>query len=144
MIKVKFKKLYDNVQIPVKGSEHSACYDVYVNNITIIPGKVVYGLGFATEIPLGYKGVVVPRSSATNNRWVLINSPGKIDADYRGEWKVVFTQLTINTKEKIPYEIGERCAQIYFEEELPIEFVFTDELSDTVRGEGGYGSTGLL
>ena len=63
--------------------------------------------------------------------------------DYRGEWKVVLRQLDVDHEVDIPYDIDERCAQIYFEEVVYAEFVEVDELDITARGAGGFGSTGI-
>lgn len=145
MIQVKFKKISDDVKMPIKGSQYAACFDVYAHDITSnANNKVVVGLGFKTEIPVGYKGIIVPRSNLTKFDWVLNNSFGVIDADYRGEWKAVFTSLrgTVNDNQ-FPYGVGERVAQIYFEPVLPTDLVQVHELEESERGEGGFGSTGL-
>jgi dUTP pyrophosphatase len=142
MLQVKFKKLHPDAKLPVKGSLDSACFDVYATSTARSgPGKITMGLGFATEIPKGWKGVIVPRSNLTKHNWVISNSPGQIDSDYRGEWKIVFS----STKEQstFPYNIGERVAQIFFEKVEPIEFVEVEELDQTDRGAGGFGSTGI-
>lgn len=143
MLRVKFKKLNDSTKLPYKGSLNAACYDVYVNSVSFKDGRVVYGLGFSTEIPVGYRGVIVPRSNLSKHKWVLGNSMGIIDADYRGEWMVVMSPLVPLHEIPLPYALGDRCAQIYFEPVLDVTFVETDDLSDTARGEGGFGSTGI-
>lgn len=145
MITVKFKKLSDDVKMPMKGSSHAACYDVYAHDITSNSGnKVVVGLGFQTEIPAGYKGIIVPRSNLTKFDWVLNNSFGVIDSDYRGEWKAVFTSLkgTV-TENQFPYAVGDRVAQIYFEPVQEVSLILASELESSDRGSGGFGSTGL-
>jgi dUTP pyrophosphatase len=72
------------------------------------------------------------------------NSIGIIDSDYRGEWMAVFTNITDNAwLYPFPYEAGERVAQIYFEEILDIEFEETDDLEESDRGTGGFGSSGM-
>lgn len=142
MQSVKFKKLHADVQMPVKGSEGAACYDVYAHSITTnTNNKVTVGLGFATEIPNGYKGVIVPRSNLTKHNWVMNNSIGIIDCDYRGEWMVVFTPLSLNFG--FPYNVGDRVAQIYFDCVEGLAFEEVEVLNDTQRGEGGFGSTGV-
>ena len=114
MLKVKFKKLADDVKLPVKGSSQAACFDVYAHRIiSEATGKVTVKLGFATEIPEGYKGVIVPRSNLTKHHWVMNNSMGVIDADYRGEWMVVFGPTSLNFG--FTYVTGDRVAQIYFD-----------------------------
>jgi dUTP pyrophosphatase len=142
-LKIKFKKLYEQSKLPVKGSEHAACYDVFANMVHVErPNKMTIHLGFSTEIPVGYRGVIVPRSSISKTNWVMANSIGIIDADYRGEWMVVFRCLGDMVWETIPYGTGDRCAQIYFEKIEDFEIEEANQLSDTERGEGGFGSTG--
>ena len=140
MLKIKLQKVTEDARMPIKGSEHAAAYDVYAHSITETGGKVKVGLGFKTEIPKGYKGIIVPRSNLTKFNWVLNNSYGVIDSDYRGEWMAIFTGLS---EELFPYSVGDRVAQIYFEEVLPISFDVVPELEESERGEGGFGSTGL-
>jgi dUTP pyrophosphatase len=147
MLKIKLQKVTEDARMPIKGSEHAAAYDVYAHSITEANGKVTVGLGFKTEIPKGYKGIIVPRSNLTKFNWVLNNSFGVIDSDYRGEWMAIFTSIGNETfprkNEAFPYAVGDRVAQIYFEEVLPISFDVVPELEQTERGEGGFGSTGL-
>jgi len=142
-MKVKFKKLHADVKLPVKGSPDAACYDVYAHSfICKGDGMVTYNLGFALEIPKGYKGVIIPRSNLTKHKWTINNSPGHIDSDYRGE--VVVKMVTLaGIYDPIPYIKGDRVAQIYFEKVEEVEFEEMEELSHTYRGEGGFGSTGI-
>jgi dUTP pyrophosphatase len=142
-LQVKFKKLSTFTKLPEKGSLDAACFDVYAHSITFKDGKAVYGFGFATEIPQGYRGVIAPRSSISKHPWILANSIGIIDSDYRGEWMMMLAPLKGDIIETaLPYGVGERCAQIYFEPVLETEFVLTKDLEDTKRGTGGFGSTG--
>lgn len=144
LLKIKFKKKDEKSKLPVKGSEHAACFDVYAHSVAFQgPNKMTIGLGFSTEIPVGYKGIVVPRSSLSKENWVLANSIGIIDADYRGEWMMVFRCLGDMVSQPIPFGVGDRCGQIYFEKIEPFEIEEADELSDTERGTGGFGSTGI-
>jgi dUTP pyrophosphatase len=147
MLKIKLQKVTEDARMPIKGSEQAAAYDVYAHSITETGGKVKVGLGFKTEIPKGYKGIIVPRSNLTKFNWVLNNSFGVIDSDYRGEWMAIFTSIGNETfpskNEAFPYAVGDRVAQIYFEEVLPISFEVVPELESSERGEGGFGSTGL-
>ena len=145
-MEIKIKKLYEDVKLPLKGSEFAACYDVYAHSINFHPtkqNKRIVGLGFATEIPVGYKGIIVPRSNLTKYDWVLNNSFGVIDADYRGEWMAIFTDVSSSNFIQFPYEIGDRIAQIYFEKVESVTFVTVDQLVNTERGDGGFGSTGI-
>jgi dUTP pyrophosphatase len=148
MLKIKLQKVTEDAHMPFKASSDAAAYDVYAHSITEANGKVKVGLGFKTEIPKGYKGILVPRSNLSKFHWVLNNSYGVIDADYRGEWMAVFTPLAIVAGShagttSFPYNVGDRVAQIYFEEVLPISFDVVPELEQSARGEGGFGSTGL-
>jgi dUTP pyrophosphatase len=153
MLKIKLQKVTEDARMPIKGSEHAAAYDVYAHSITNgVNGKIKVGLGFKTEIPKGYKGIIVPRSNLTKHNWVLNNSYGVIDSDYRGEWMAIFTSIpqlisTTDTyhlgTEAFPYGVGDRVAQIYFEEVLSVSFDVVPELEQSERGEGGFGSTGL-
>lgn len=144
MLQVKFKKLHVDAKLPVKGSEHAACYDVYATTVKADDaGTVVYGLGFATEIPEGWKGIIVPRSNLTKYKWTMLNSPAQIDSDYRGEWMIKMSCIGSVLLNSLPYEVGDRIAQIYFEEVSPVEFIEVESLDDSQRGEGGFGSTGI-
>ena len=145
MLKIKFKKKDESSKLPYKGSLNAACYDVYAHSIKLErPDKIIVGLGFSTDIPPGFKGVLVPRSSIAKTNWFLANSMGIIDADYRGEWMMVLKTSNGVMYDALPFAIGERCGQIYFEKVNDVEFEEVDELTDTIRGEGGFGSTGKL
>jgi len=144
-LKIKLQKTTEDARMPIKGTADAACYDVYAHSITSSEnGKINVGLGFKTEIPKGYRGVIVPRSNLTKFRWVLNNSFGVIDSDYRGEWMAIFTQIdNTDSNDTFPYGVGDRVAQIYFEVVLPITFDVVPELEQSDRGELGFGSTGL-
>ena len=144
LLKIKFKKKDEQSKLPTKGSLHAACFDVYAHSVKVQrPNTMIVGLGFSTEIPVGYKGIIVPRSSLSKTDWMLANSIGVIDADYRGEWMMVFKCLGEMIWQPLPFGVGDRCGQLYFEQITPFEIEETDELSDTERGEGGFGSTGM-
>jgi dUTP pyrophosphatase len=145
MLKIRFKKKDEQSKLPIKGSLNAACYDVYAHSIKVErPDKIIVGLGFSTEIPPGFKGILVPRSSIAKTNWFLANSIGIIDADYRGEWMMVLKTVGSVMYDALPFGVGERCAQIYFEKVNDVEIEETIELSDTERGSGGFGSTGKL
>ena len=145
MLKIKFKKKDESSKLPYKGSLNAACYDVYAHSVKVErPDKIIVGPGFSTDIPPGFKGVLVPRSSIAKTNWFLANSMGIIDADYRGEWMMVLKTSNSVMYDALPFAIGERCGQIYFEKVNDVEFEEVDELTDTIRGEGGFGSTGKL
>jgi dUTP pyrophosphatase len=144
LLKIQFKKIYEQSKLPTKGSLGAAAYDAYVHSITFEKGDtVVLGLGFATAIPAGYKGVIVPRSGFTKVNWVMNNNLGKIDSDYRGEWIMKIKPINGRLEDTpLPFSVGDRCCQIYFEKVLDVEFEEVKHLPETDRGEGGFGSTG--
>lgn len=144
MIKIKIKKLYLDSVLPFKGSKDAVCYDVVVREIIVNDNLATIKLGFATEIPKGYKGIIVPRSSFTQKGWIMQNSPAQIDSDYRGEWVIKFEAIPCwsETYPVFPYEVGNRCAQIFFEKLENIYWEEVETLDSTLRNEGGFGSTG--
>ena len=110
-------------------------------SVTIEPGKtVLIHTGIAMEVPEGYAGLIYARSGlATKKGLAPANKVGVVDADYRGE---IMVALHNHSKETATVENGERIAQMVITPYLMADFVECDELSDTVRGEGGFGSTG--
>ena len=142
---MKIKILSDKYKEPVKGSKFSACWDVYAasKNYVDNSNKIIkYGLGFAAEIPVGYKAILRPRSSIYKTGLVLSNSEGIIDSDYRGEWGAVFYNVVPSLPE---YEVGDRIVQMEIvpNGEFIHRFGPVESLSETARGAGGYGSTGM-
>lgn len=146
-------KLIEDGRLPVKGSEHSACFDCFAREIEFKDGMAICHLGFATEIPEEYKGVIVSRSNITKYGWVLANGIGIVDSDYRNEWQARFRPIPEQFNPIVkdgyfippfPYKVGERVCQIYFEKVNDFIFEMVDDLSDTERGLGGFGSTGKL
>ncbi len=143
---VKFKKLNERAVMPTKGSQYSAGADLYSaepTSITIKPSETVFiGTGLAVEIPEGYAGLVYARSGIACKRGLApANKVGVIDADYRGEVKVALHNHSLETQ---TIEKGERIAQLVVTPFLAVDYVESDTLSDTSRGEGGFGSTGKL
>jgi len=142
-LKVKFKKLHADTKLPVKGSLDAACYDVYATSVEVDENRTAtYKLGFATEIPKGYMGILIPRSNLTKHRWVMNHSTGIIDSDYRGEWMLKLSSIG-DLFEPLPYSVGDRVGQIYFIPVLPTTFEEVEELESSERGEGGFGSSGI-
>lgn len=139
---VKFKKLNPDAVIPTYAKPGDACMDVVATSLHYDDKKgFVYGLGFAVEIPKGYEIVIRPRSSICKTDAYLTNTPGTIDSGYRGEVMAVFKNNHPDNLEA-PYRIGERIAQIKLQEVIPFTFEEVEELSESERGDGGYGSTG--
>lgn len=144
MINIKFKKLNPDVVLPIPAHEGDAGADVIAMSRTWLDELNCweYGLGFSTEIPIGYKGIIVPRSSVSKYDLIMCNSPGQVDASYRSEWKVRFKDIGYKPiYDRKIYDVGDKIAQIFFEEVLLYHFVETDSLTDTSRGDGGFGST---
>ena len=131
--------------LPSYASEAAAGMDVRAEipqAIKIGPlERVIVPTGLFMEIPVGYEVQVRPRSGlAAKHGITVLNSPGTIDADYRGELKVILVNLS---NEAFSIEPGERIAQIVLARHEVIEWEQTDELSESERGAGGFGSTGL-
>jgi len=150
-MEVKIKKLYEDSILPTKAHATDAGYDLYAHSKSYDDdGNVVYGSGIAMEIPQGYVGLVFPRSSNAKKDLILSNSVGVIDSGYRGEILLKFKPSSVIEKPDLAYipesiakyEIGERIGQIIIIPYPDIEFVEVDELSDSERGIGGYGSSG--
>lgn len=138
------KKLKENATIPTYGSEYAAGADLYAcidTPITICPGETKFiGTGIAMEIPMGYGGFIYARSGLSCKKGLApANKVGVVDADYRGEITVAL--YNHSTEAKV-IEPGERIAQMVIAPFLKVNFEETAELSDTVRGVGGFGSTG--
>ncbi len=143
-MEVKIKKLNTAATVPTYGTEYSAGADLYSlagENITVHPHKtVMVHTGIALEIPEGYAGLIFARSGLACKKGLApANKVGVIDADYRGE---IIVALHNHTENEISIDGGERVAQLSIVPFLKANFVLADELSDTVRGDGGFGSTG--
>lgn len=153
-MQVKIKKLKPNAVIPTYAKDGDAGMDLVATEvIKDTPEQMTYGTGIAVEIPKGFVGLVFPRSSVRKTGLQLSNSVGVIDSGYRGEIQATFnkifggdrfydeTKITEITSNDF-YKVGDRIAQIMIIPYPPIEFTEVDELSDSERGEGGFGSTG--
>jgi dUTP pyrophosphatase len=146
-VKVKIKKLHPDAVIPTYAHAADAGLDlVAVDRYQDEHGNMVYKTGLAFEIPEGYVGLLFPRSSVSKYNMSVANCIGVIDAPYRGEVTLKF-RPAYSFKERAKYEIriyeiGERIAQLIIMPFPHIEFEEVEELSDTERGQGGYGSTG--
>ncbi len=140
-MEVKIKPLIENLQLPTYSTPGSSGADLYaIQDDTLYMGQIkLIPLGFCIEIPQGYEAQIRPRSSMAGKGIMIPNSPGTIDADYRGEVKIIF----INMLEK-PYEIkaGDKVAQLVVKETNKVSFTTKEELTETFRSAGGFGSTG--
>lgn len=143
-MKVKIKKLHSDAIIPKYAKEGDAGMDLVATSIiSETPSQITYGLGIALEIPEGFVGLVFPRSSIRKTRLQLSNSVGVIDSGYRGELQATFNKITTTIEnQKNDYKVGDRVCQIMIIPHPIVELLEVDELSDTDRGEGGFGSTG--
>lgn len=141
---INVKKLDERAVLPTYGSEFAAGADLYAvtdGEVAIQPGetKLVH-TGLAMEIPEGYAGLIYARSGLASKRGLApANKVGVVDADYRGEVMVALHNHS-NVEQKISH--GERIAQLVVAPFLKASFTETETLSDTVRGVGGFGSTG--
>lgn len=141
---INFKKLDSRAVAPVRAHESDAGFDLVATDITTEINEcgqliLVYHTGLAVEIPEGYFGMLVPRSSVFKKSLMLTNSAGVIDAGYRGEVMAKFRSTT----DVVPavYKPGEKFAQLLILPCPEVTFTETSELSNSDRGDGGYGST---
>lgn len=166
-MEVRIKKLTDNAQVPQRAHESDAGLDLVATSMKVDEnGNVVYGTGLAVEIPKGFVGLLFPRSSIAKKDIILTNSVGVIDSGYRGEVMFKFRPSVqcinplkllwaILTKRPIKaetysvhtqvneYKVGERIGQMIIIPYPNVEFVESEELTETERGCGGYGSSGV-
>lgn len=141
-MKVKFKKLDANAVIPSYAKSGDAGLDLTAISINEAPEYYEYGTGLAVEIPKGYVGLIFPRSSVSKVDLVQANSVGVVDSGYRGEIKIRFKRVK-HQDSNISRRFGlERVAQLIIMKYPVIEVEEAEELSETERGEGGFGHTG--
>ena len=139
---VKIKKLHDNAVIPAYAKPGDAGLDLTATSVvTDEYGNVVYGTGLAIEIPFGYAGLLFPRSSNSKTDLYLTNHVGVVDSGYRGEIMFKYRPLDGILNSKI-YQVGERVGQIVILPYPAVSFEEVEQLSDTERGDSGFGSTG--
>ena len=141
---VKIKKLRENAIIPTYGSEFAAGADLYAaldETFIIEAGETkLIPTGIALSIPVGFAGLIYARSGLASKRGLApANKVGVVDSDYRGEVMVALHNHG-NTAQTV--EAGERVAQMVIAPYVTANFILSDELDDTIRGEGGFGSTG--
>lgn len=152
-MKVKIKKVHENAVIPSYAHEGDAGMDLtaveiiehyeniedsYDNTTQQVLNKIEFNTGIAVEIPEGYVGLIFPRSSIHKAGYSLCNSIGCVDSNFRGSIKAFYYDVAIGSG----YKVGDRIAQLIIMPYPKIEFEEVTELSDSVRGEGGFGSTG--
>lgn len=152
-MKVRIKKLCENAVMPRKAHADDAGFDLVATSKKIDDsGALVFGTGLAFEIPIGFVGLLFPRSSNAKKDLLLSNSVGVIDSGYRGEVTMKFKPAMRfqdgdggGEPEKVEckfYDVGDRIGQLIIMPYPEIEFDEVDELSESERGTGGYGSSG--
>ncbi len=144
MIELPVARLRDNAILPFQAYEGDAGLDLTAcERLELPPGeRGVVGTGIAIAIPEGWAGLVLPRSGlAAKHGLTLVNAPGLIDAGYRGEVRVIL----LNTDQREPFvvEPGMRIAQLVLVEPASVRLLEVDELSESERGAGGLGSSGV-
>lgn len=142
-LNVNIKRLDPSVELPVYAYDGDAGLDLRANEtVDIAPfERVLVSTGLAIALPDGYAGFVQPRSGMALKRGLTIaNTPGLIDAHYRGELKVIV--VNIDAQETIHIERGERIAQLVIQQVPVVHLIEVDELDETDRGCGGFGSSG--
>ena len=148
------------IPLPEYQTEGAACCDLYVQSIEVKDHRLICHTGLHVALPEGYEMEIRPRSGLTKTKLIIANSPGTVDADYRGEILVIFEAIDgtnlfpyynnyinngVTSPLHFPYGIGERCAQLLIRRYEPIIWAEVDSLEDlgeTKRGFGGHGSTG--
>lgn len=161
-MQAKIKKVHPEAKMPYRATEGATGYDVSCVSVTTEEKKIpvwqmgitppdfhaeshyvkvykhIYSTGLAIQPPSGYDIKLFPRSSVHKGWSWLSNSVGVGDQDFRGEYKFLYFSVS----EKPPFAIGDRIGQLVFQKKEDIELIEAEELDDTVRGEGGFGSTG--
>jgi dUTP pyrophosphatase len=138
-IKLKIKKLDDRATIPSYAKKGDAGIDLVATTMISNGYFIEYGTDLAIEIPEGYVGYIFPRSSISKTDHYLRNSVGVIDSGYRGEIKIRMSIPELGSKQ---YINGDKIAQLIIMKLPWVDIEEVDELSETDRGEGGFGSTG--
>lgn len=143
-MEIRIKKINDTATLPTYGSAYAAGADLYAlpdTNVTIAPGQtVLIHTGIALELPIGYAGLIYARSGLASKKGLApANKVGVIDCDYRGE-----VMVALHNHGTVAQTVSgaERIAQLVITPYITVSFIEADELSDTARGAGGFGSTG--
>lgn len=144
-VSIAIKKISANAILPQRMTDHAAGYDLYSanpENIEIKPGeRCLIPTGLAIALPVSYEAQIRPRSGlAIKHGITVLNSPGTIDADYRGEIMVILINLG---QESFVVEPNSRIAQMIISKHEMADFNLCEDLSDTQRGTGGFGSTNI-
>lgn len=139
---MQIQSLHPAFIMPTKATDRAGAFDIYMPMSGTATGAThVHGLGFATAVPSGYVGLLLPRSSTGAKHGIELNNTcGVMDSDYRGEWKAA-----IRTKSGVPYywEKGDRILQFMIVPVAEISLELAEVLPDTARGSGSFGSSGI-
>lgn len=140
-MKIEIKKLSKNAVVPTQGSEYAAGYDLYAaeEGVVLAECRLLVKTNIAVSIPEGYYGRIAPRSGLAYKSGIDILA-GVIDADYRGDIGVILYNTDIKDFE---FKKGDRIAQLIIEKCHNVEWQEVNELEDSVRSDGGFGSTGV-
>jgi len=138
-MKIKFKKLNDRAKIPFYANEGDAGMDLVATTVTRLSSFYEYGTDIAMQVPKGYVGLLFPRSSISNTDHYLRNSVGVIDSGYRGEIKIRMSIPELGKKE---YNVGDKIAQLVIIKLPWVDIEEVQNLEDSDRGKGGFGSSG--
>ncbi|WP_139524465.1 dUTP diphosphatase [Helicobacter pylori] len=143
-MKIKIQKIHPNALIPKYQTEGSSGFDLHaVEEVTIKPHSVgLVKIGICLSLEVGYELQVRTRSGlALNHQVMVLNSPGTVDNDYRGEIKVILANLS---DKDFKVQVGDRIAQGVVQKTYKAEFIECERLDETSRGSGGFGSTGVI
>lgn len=140
---VRFKKLHPEARAPERATDGAAGFDLTAVEITRDEKNNVHSIdtGIAVEIPHGFVGLLFPRSSIFKTGQILANCVGVIDSDYRGPIKLNFSPLK-DALLQPPYQVGDRVGQLILMPILEVELEEANDLEETKRGQGGFGSSG--
>ncbi|RKV13252.1 dUTP diphosphatase [Helicobacter pylori] len=142
-MKIKIQKIHPNALVPEYQTEGSSGFDLHaVEEVTIKPHSVgLVKIGICLSLEAGYELQVRTRSGlALNHQVMVLNSPGTVDNDYRGEIKVILANLS---DKDFKVQVGDRIAQGVVQKTYKAEFIECERLDETSRGSGGFGSTGV-
>lgn len=144
IVKVQVKQLDNNIELPKYAYEGDAGTDLRASqHMVLAPGqRAMVPCGIAIAIPDGYCGLVIPRSGLAAKHGIsVVNAPGLVDSGYRGELKVILVNL--DQSESFTIEPGDRIAQLVISKVPTVQLEPVDELPQSQRGEGGFGSSGV-
>lgn len=140
---VKIKKLSENAVIPKQATEGSVGFDIVATEVSYNGGYIEFKTGLSFELPEGTAGLLMPRSSISKTALFLSNSVGLLDRDFTGQVTFRFKLLPQASHEDCIYQVGDRIGQLVIIPVPKIEMREVEELTETSRGTGGYGSTGV-